>query len=252
MDRDPQELVDNIVDARCVVVLSDAVHSMSPFKGAGANQALLDGPLLASWLQRSSLCPAIKGFLREMTNRTRPRVLASRNAAAYLHSSAVLAESDQGFAGVTKERVSELLEKLHDNNIGAHLGADLDARVQQVIDELDCQEKCVIAANNGEHDKEATKDAQRQALALATQGDTPGLRKLSLQGTSAVLCARDEQDRTCLHVTAQAGHYHTCKWLLTEAFLSPDIKDNQGMTALQLARGNEQIVQLFEALSSRT
>jgi 2-polyprenyl-6-methoxyphenol hydroxylase-like FAD-dependent oxidoreductase len=81
MDRDPQPLVDSFMNSslgRRVVVLGDAVHSMSPFKGAGANQALLDGPLLASWLQRASLPAAIKGFLREMTNRTRPRVLASR------------------------------------------------------------------------------------------------------------------------------------------------------------------------------
>ena len=155
--------------------------------------------------------PAIEGFLWEM-NRTRPRVLASRKVAAYLHSSAVWTESDYGFAGVPKERVSELLKNLHAINIWAQLDADLDACVQQVIDTLGCQEKC---ATNGEHDTQVTKDAQVQALSLATQGDTPCLRKLSLQGASAVFCARDEQDHTCLHVMAQAGHYHTCKWLLT-------------------------------------
>jgi FAD binding domain len=251
MDRDPKPLVDSFMNSPLchrVVVLGDAVHSMSPFKGAGANQALLDGPLLASWLQRASLPAAIKGFLREMTNRTRPRVLASREAAAYLHSPAVLVPgSDQDFAGVVKDQVAALLKVLEKKNIGASLGADLDSYVMNAIKSVGCQEKAVDLQGK----QQLSTDAQRQALTFAFQGDTQGLRTLSLRCEAAVLLARDDRGRTCLHMSAQAKHFHTCKWLLTEACLSPDIKDHDGMTASQRADGNAEILKLIETLSRK-
>lgn len=250
MDRDPQPLVESFMNSslcRRVVVLGDAVHSMSPFKGAGANQALLDGPLLASWLQRASLSAAIKGFLREMTNRTRPRVLASRDAAAYLHSPAVLVTgSDPDFAGVVKEHVTVLLEALDKEKIGASLAGDLDSCVMKAIHDMGCQEKSI-----DQKTKQLSTDDQRQALTFAFQGDTQSLRILSLQCDAAILLARDDRGQTCLHLSAQAKHFYTCKWLLTEACLSPDIKDHDGMTASERAGGNEEILKLIESVSRK-
>ncbi|KAI2490348.1 FAD-binding domain-containing protein [Fragilaria crotonensis] len=255
MDRDPRQLVDSFKNNQTcgrVVVLGDAVHSMSPFKGAGANQALLDGPLLASWLQRASLPSAIKGFHREMANRTQPRVLASRKAAAFLHSPEVMLveTTGQDFAGVMKDRVPELLQKLQDDRVGAQLGAALDSRVNEVVDGLCCRETC--NEDNSKKDVSSTLMlAQSQALMFASQGNTQGLRTLSLTCPAAVLYARDPVGRTCLHLSAQLGHYHTCKWLLTEVFLAPGIEDDYGITALQIAGDNEEIVNLIETVLAK-
>jgi 2-polyprenyl-6-methoxyphenol hydroxylase-like FAD-dependent oxidoreductase len=64
--------------SRRIVVLGDAMHAMSPFKGQGANQALSDGPLLVDWLCRKGaiLTDALSHFEREMIHRTRNKVIA--------------------------------------------------------------------------------------------------------------------------------------------------------------------------------
>jgi hypothetical protein len=240
MDRDPQHVTDKIIDSCSqlrVVILGDAIHPMSPFKGAGANQALLDGPLLATWLQRASLESAICGFLREMVQRTRTRVLASRKAAQWLHSPEVLAPAAcHDFAGVAKERVAELLSHLRERHIGAHLGGELDASVQAVIGELGCRERestnVLLASNSVD---------SSTALELASRGDTQGLRKLSLQCHPEIIrSARDDEDRSCLHLAVLHGHYETCKWLLTEVSL-------QDSVAMELARcaDDSRIKELF-------
>lgn len=52
-DRNPMPLRGKDQGSR-VTVMGDACHPMSMFKGQGANQALHDGPLLASWLHCGS------------------------------------------------------------------------------------------------------------------------------------------------------------------------------------------------------
>ena len=52
-DRNPMPLRGKDQGSR-VTVMGDACHPMSMFKGQGANQALHDGPLLASWLDCGS------------------------------------------------------------------------------------------------------------------------------------------------------------------------------------------------------
>ena len=94
VDRDPQELLDRRaaleVHGRLpsrVVLVGDAAHPMTPFKGQGANQALADGPRLARWLGRAGAAAAARGYEADTARRSGPRVRASREAAARLHSS---------------------------------------------------------------------------------------------------------------------------------------------------------------------
>jgi len=78
-----------------VTLLGDAAHPMSPFKGQGANQALLDAVELARGLRGSDLCggatplaEALGRYEAEMMRRATPKVLKSREAAELLHDAA--------------------------------------------------------------------------------------------------------------------------------------------------------------------
>jgi 2-polyprenyl-6-methoxyphenol hydroxylase-like FAD-dependent oxidoreductase len=83
-DRDPLESL----PLNRVTLLGDACHSMSPFKGQGANQALLDAydysVALIKVLNGDSL-ETIKIFENAMLLRTKPKVLGSRESCVELH-----------------------------------------------------------------------------------------------------------------------------------------------------------------------
>jgi hypothetical protein len=279
MDRDPQNLMksllyhyDNPSSTNCIdtiIPLGDAMHPMSPFKGAGANQALLDGPLLAKWLQRASVHSACRGFLREMTQRTRPRVLASRDAAAKLHSPSILQshhnqqdeKNDNDDSSSSPYEINNtVLKVLRQKNIGAHLGSDLDRQIAHVM--MDMQKVAFPLSSNPSlptcstisesctncHPHPIVANSQDQALEMASRGDTPGLRCLTLQYNTAVAKALDQDGRTCLHLAAIGGHGPTCQWLLTEVFLAPDSKDHGGNTPLDLAP-NDAIREILQSMS---
>ncbi|NQY29803.1 MAG: FAD-dependent monooxygenase [Flavobacteriaceae bacterium] len=89
-----------------VTLIGDAAHPMSPFKGQGANQALLDALALArgiargcrplsQWREAGVRESVLTEFESEMLERSASKVNDSAAAARFLHSEIVLHEGDE-------------------------------------------------------------------------------------------------------------------------------------------------------------
>lgn len=89
-----------------VTLIGDAAHPMSPFKGQGANQALLDALVLArgiskgcnpytKWRELGIRESVLNEFELEMLERSAIKVKASELAAKLLHTEVVLVEGDR-------------------------------------------------------------------------------------------------------------------------------------------------------------
>ena len=89
-----------------VSLIGDAAHPMSPFKGQGANQALLDALALARaisrgcqpslrWREFGIRKSVLTEFEIEMIQRTTPKVNDSAAAAKFLHSKQILQVQDK-------------------------------------------------------------------------------------------------------------------------------------------------------------
>ena len=88
-----------------ITLIGDAAHPMSPFKGQGANQALLDALSLArgiykgckslsQWKETGIRKSVLSEFESEMLARSASKVKDSAEAAQLLHSEIVLHEGD--------------------------------------------------------------------------------------------------------------------------------------------------------------
>lgn len=88
-----------------VTLIGDAAHPMSPFKGQGANQALLDALSLAraiskgcrpssQWKKAGIRESVLNEFESEMLERSAAKVKGSADAVQFLHSEIVLQEGD--------------------------------------------------------------------------------------------------------------------------------------------------------------
>ncbi len=93
-------------DVGAVTLIGDAAHPMSPFKGQGANQALLDALALAreiargcrplsQWRETGIRENVLKEFESAMLERSASKVKDSAAAAEFLHSEIVLHEGDE-------------------------------------------------------------------------------------------------------------------------------------------------------------
>jgi len=101
-------LMSNLLEnAGPVTLIGDAAHPMSPFKGQGANQALLDALLLAQKItsaynniqnkQINLREEVLQQYEKEMMERSSVKVKKSADAAKFLHSDIVLQEGNVTF-----------------------------------------------------------------------------------------------------------------------------------------------------------
>jgi salicylate hydroxylase len=259
MDRNPRAVLDTMkqkYNANSIpdnelrtIVMGDAVHPMSPFKGQGANQSLMDGPLLCSWIEKSNLNSCVNGFMRDMVQRTEKKVRASREAAQFLHSDAVLSHKES-FAGVQTNSIELLLNTLHERNISANAGGLIDGQVAKVIQELGIHDEKSKNTTEGRNE-----GAEREALAFSAKGDLANIRKLSMKYPESIRMARHpETGDTCLHLAARAGCYHTVKWLLAEACADHTTLDNKKQSILHAAvwSGNCKLVSLISKYCAKS
>ncbi len=98
-----------------VTLIGDAAHPMSPFKGQGANQALLDALSLAreisigcrplsNWKEIGIRKSVLTQFELEMLERSASKVKDSAKAAEFLHSEIVLHKGDQPRGSTLKKK----------------------------------------------------------------------------------------------------------------------------------------------------
>ncbi|WP_369618665.1 FAD-dependent oxidoreductase [Flavobacterium sp. CFS9] len=91
---------------KLATLIGDAAHPMSPFKGQGANQALLDALSLAhgivrgcrplsNWRDAGIRVSVLTEFESEMLTRSATKVKGSAEAAEFLHSEIVLYKGDE-------------------------------------------------------------------------------------------------------------------------------------------------------------
>ena len=248
LDRSPSSLQKAFQSTSRIVCIGDALHAMSPFKGQGANNALLDGPLIVDWLQRANIDAAVRSIWRETVQRTDKIVAASREAAGFWHSPVCIPGREQSpcqFAGVQENSVNKLLKVLSERHITASLSGDLDNSIRDVIQELE------FGTSMGPEGSGETIDGQMQSaiFKFASTGANADLRKLSLQHASAIRLARDEDGRTTLHLAAQQGHHQTCRWLLTEVLADPWAVDSLGRSPFDDASNPETILLLRKVMS---
>ncbi len=101
-----------------ITLIGDAAHPMSPFKGQGANQALLDALTLArgiskgckplsQWKKAGLRERVLTEFESEMLKRSAVKVKDSAEAAQFLHSEIVLREGDEPRGRYLKKKDSE-------------------------------------------------------------------------------------------------------------------------------------------------
>ena len=117
----------------------------------------------------------VRGFMREMVARTKEKVYASREAAVFLHSPAVLDHSED-FAGVRKELIPQFLDILAKKKIDASLAQELDSSINAFLKEEDGKRFVAAPAPEQAEDEQSKKKdkilRERALECLPTESQT--------------------------------------------------------------------------------
>ena len=255
-----------------VLIVGDALHAMSCFKGQGAHQALLDGLCVAKWLGKwsgrftqsppkgmSSTSAVVKSCTSEMVQRSAPIVQASREAAYEWHCNPRILEKGHTFAGVPDHAVDEILRILHQHQIKAGRNLLLDDEIAKILRQhrlSHTQDKSAPSSPSSEWTK-AALEASRMA-------DGCRLRELSWHAKDGnwLRNLRDQAGNTCLHLVVastipndtphptSARASRTVQWLVIEAGLDVLKCNNDGHTPRDLAKDSD-LSDLLQQLEDR-
>lgn len=193
-----------------IVFIGDAAHAMSPFKGAGANQALLDGVELAENLFKKRLAPSVLNFERIMIQRS--RVIDSRRAAAELHSEEVLDECKHSFSGLKESDWNKLRSQLEVRGVSA--SEKIDDNICHVIQQLEIK---VGRIDVGE-DRSAftvSESKKMEIIEAVKEGDLAACRKLSLQD-SRILGVTTDENCNLAALAKGCGHERMYDWFVND------------------------------------
>lgn len=253
-DRDPDDLYERFLHLHVrnqkqpspVLIVGDALHAMSCFKGQGAHQALLDGRCVAKWLfAQASTKGKLQSCWRELVQRSSPIVQASRKAAMEWHEETIVNNGGHSIAGCSNSTL--ILAELERQNICAGKVAELDKAVFQVKQQLD--ELCELPQCAGiDQIAPATApiDWCKQVWSAIKTSDLLALRELSwiakdcrwMQGLT------DDRGYSCLHVAASHDKKgNIIHWLVREAGCSLRLRNTQGELPVDCA--TDQYIELL-------
>jgi 2-polyprenyl-6-methoxyphenol hydroxylase-like FAD-dependent oxidoreductase len=133
-DRDVVPMSDPKKDGIPIALIGDAAHPMSPFKGQGANQVLLDAVDLADIIAQNNLdlYSAISRYEDRMLKRVYTKVMQSRERVTSFHRPEALSTQSFLYRGVDEG----LMERLNSLGINAHWNDSNVPMEQAIMDEL--------------------------------------------------------------------------------------------------------------------
>ena len=130
-DRDLRSSKDFDKDHLPIALIGDAAHPMSPFKGQGANQALLDALDLSEILKQNNetnLHLSMDQYEIQMLKRVETKVMQSRERVTTFHRSEALSTENFLYRGVNQQ----LIDHLNHLQINAHWN-DQNLSIEQAI-----------------------------------------------------------------------------------------------------------------------
>lgn len=109
-DRDLILIADTHPNGIPIALIGDAAHPMSPFKGQGANQALLDAVDLSDLIAQNNdnLSSAVKQYEDRMLKRVYTKVMQSRERVTSFHRPEALLTENFLYRGVDEELMTRL------------------------------------------------------------------------------------------------------------------------------------------------